>query len=117
LEAGGAQTALYVLLISSLPLFGGKNRLLTRSQDMKTVREVLRTKHLDEYTGKSLKRRGVPEFDFSNRVRENKKSLKDQHPTRRKDKTEQGWGYQKLRSMGGSKVIEHIKKRLSKILR
>jgi hypothetical protein len=30
---------------------------------------------------------------------------------------EKAWGYQKLRSMGGSKVIEHIKKRLSKILR
>ena len=84
---------------------------------MKTVRKVLTTKHLDEYTGKSLKRRGVPEFDFSNIVRENKKSLKNQRPARRKDKTEQAWGYQKLRSAGGSKVIEHIKKRLSRILR
>lgn len=79
---------------------------------METVREVLRTKHLDEYTGKSLKRRGVPEFDFSNIVRENKKSLKNQHPTMR-----QAEGMKAIRAGGGKgQLYKNIRQRLKDLL-
>ena len=76
------------------------------------MKRVLPSWHIEEYTGKRPRHRGVPKFDFSGIVRENKKSLKNQRPTVRKAE-----GMKAIRAGGGKgQLYKNIRQRLRDLL-